>query len=189
VRIRSPGIHFGPCPGSSIGIRSRHPPGRRNHCGRWTEAKKKAILDSRVQGTRHLAEALAEASSRPRIFICASAIGYYGNRGDELLTEDSPPSHGFLPDVTRAWEAATQIAFDAGIRTVNLRFGLVLSPKGGALTKMLTCPCSAWAQAATVQVSIFVRAPPFGLKTSPKRRFTVRIPASKAIWWRLPKRG
>ena len=106
--------------------------------GRWTEAKKKAIRESRVQGTRHLAEALAETPSRPRVFISASAIGFYGNRGDEVLTEASPAGEGFLPEVTREWEAASRIADDAGIRTLNLRLGLVLSPKGGALAKMLT---------------------------------------------------
>jgi uncharacterized protein (TIGR01777 family) len=106
--------------------------------GRWTEAKKKAIRESRAQGTRHLAEALAETSSRPRVFICASAIGFYGNRGDEVLTEASPAGQGFLPEITRAWEAASRVAADAGIRTVNLRLGLVLSPKGGALKKILT---------------------------------------------------
>lgn len=106
--------------------------------GRWTEAKKKAIRESRAQGTRHLADALAKTQSRPRVFICASAIGFYGNRGDEVLTEASPAGNGFLPEVTREWEAASRIAADAGIRTVNLRLGLVLSPKGGALKKILT---------------------------------------------------
>ena len=109
-----------------------------NVAGRWTEAKKKAIRDSRVQGTRHLADALAKTQSRPRVFISASAIGFYGNRGDEVLTEASPAGNGFLPEVTREWEAASRIAADAGIRTVNLRLGLVLSPKGGALKKILT---------------------------------------------------
>ena len=109
-----------------------------NVAGRWTEAKKKAIRDSRVQGTRNLADALAKTQSRPRVFICASAIGFYGNRGDEVLTEASPAGNGFLPEVTREWEAASRIAADAGIRTVNLRLGLVLSPKGGALKKILT---------------------------------------------------
>jgi hypothetical protein len=106
--------------------------------GRWTEAKKKAIRESRVQGTKHLTEALAQAQSRPRVFICASAIGFYGNRGDEALTEASPAGQGFLPEVSREWEAASRIAADAGIRTLNLRLGLVLSPRGGALKKMLT---------------------------------------------------
>ena len=106
--------------------------------GRWTDAKKKSIRESRVLGTRHLAEALAQTPSRPRVFICASAIGFYGNRGDEVLTEASPAGEGFLSEVTREWEAASRIASDAGIRTVNLRLGLVLSPKGGGLEKMLT---------------------------------------------------
>ena len=106
--------------------------------GRWTAAKKKAIRQSRVQGTTHLAAALAKAQSPPRIFICASAIGFYGNRGDELLTESSSSGRGFLPEVTREWEAATRSAAAAGIRTVNLRIGLVLSARGGALEKMLT---------------------------------------------------
>ncbi len=106
--------------------------------GRWTEAKKNAIRESRVQGTTHLATALAQCESRPRVFICASAIGCYGNRGDEVLTEASAAGQGFLPEVCGEWEAASRIAADAGIRTVNLRIGLVLSPKGGALEKMLT---------------------------------------------------
>jgi uncharacterized protein len=105
--------------------------------GRWTDARKKAIRESRVLGTKHLAQALAQAQSRPRVFICASAIGYFGNRGDEVLTETSAPGQGFLPEVCREWEAASGTAANAGIRTVNLRFGLVLSPKGGALEKML----------------------------------------------------
>jgi uncharacterized protein (TIGR01777 family) len=91
-----------------------------------------------VQGTTHLATALAKTQSRPPAFICASAIGFYGNRGDDVLTETSLAGKGFLPEVTREWEAASRIAADAGIRTVNLRLGLVLSPKGGALKKMLT---------------------------------------------------
>jgi uncharacterized protein (TIGR01777 family) len=106
--------------------------------GRWTPARKKSILESRVQGTKHLAEALAHTPSRPRVFICASAIGYYGNRGDEVLTEASSSGEGFLPEVTRNWESSSRTAAEAGIRTVNLRLGLVLSPKGGALAKMLT---------------------------------------------------
>jgi uncharacterized protein (TIGR01777 family) len=106
--------------------------------GRWTEAKKKAIRESRVQGTRHLAEALAQAQSQPRVLICASAIGFYGNRADEVLTEASPAGEGFLSEVVREWEAASGIAADAEIRTVKLRLGMVLSPKGGALEKMLT---------------------------------------------------
>jgi len=106
--------------------------------GRWTDEKRKAIRESRVLGTKHLSEALAKTQSRPRVFICASAIGYFGNRGDEVLTEASSSGRGFLPEVCREWEAACNAATEAGIRTVNLRFGLVLSPKGGALAQMLT---------------------------------------------------
>jgi uncharacterized protein (TIGR01777 family) len=106
--------------------------------GRWTEAKKKAIRESRVEGTRSLATALAVCDAKPRSFVCASAIGFYGNRGDELLREESATGRGFLSDVCREWEAASHIAAEAGIRTVNIRIGLVLSAKGGALPKMLT---------------------------------------------------
>ncbi len=106
--------------------------------GRWTAAKKTKIHDSRVVGTRNLAQALAEARERPHAFICSSAIGYYGDRGEEVLNEKSSPGTGFLPDVCREWEASTQPAGDAGIRTVQLRTGVVLSPQGGALGKMLT---------------------------------------------------
>jgi hypothetical protein len=105
--------------------------------GRWTPEKKKAIRDSRLNGTRNLGAALARTEKKPRVFICASAIGFYGDRGDEILREDSPAGQGFLPEVCFEWEAATRLAADAGIRTVNLRTGLVLSEKGGALEKML----------------------------------------------------
>ena len=105
--------------------------------GRWTEAKKRRIRESRVQGTRHLAEALAAAPQRPRLLISASAIGYYGDRGEEMLREDSSSGSGFLPQVCRQWEAATEPAAKAGIRTLQMRFGLVLSGSGGALQKML----------------------------------------------------
>ena len=106
--------------------------------GRWSEDKKKKIRDSRVLGTRNLAQALAQAKDKPSIFICSSAIGYYGDRADELLNEESAPGVGFLPEVCREWEAATRPAADAGIQTVQIRTGVVLSPKGGALEKMLT---------------------------------------------------
>lgn len=106
--------------------------------GRWTAAKKAKIRDSRTLGTRHLAEALAKTEAKPKVFICSSAIGFYGDRGDEVLNEASAQGAGFLPDVCREWEAATRAAADAGIRTVQLRTGIVLSPKGGALGQMLT---------------------------------------------------
>ena len=105
--------------------------------GRWNAAKKARIRDSRVQGTRHLSDALAAATARPRTFISGSAIGFYGDRGEEILREDSPPGQGFLPEVCQEWEAATQAAQAAGIRTVHLRTGVVLSKTGGALEKML----------------------------------------------------
>lgn len=105
--------------------------------GKWTPEKKQSIRDSRVLGTTHLAQALAQTNMKPRVFVCSSAIGYYGDRRDEVLTEKSAPGSGFLPNVCREWEAATQAAVDAGIRTVQIRTGVVLSPKGGALGEMI----------------------------------------------------
>jgi uncharacterized protein (TIGR01777 family) len=104
--------------------------------GRWTEAKKAKILNSRVVGTRNLAQALAQTREKPGVFVCASAIGYYGNRGDELLREQGSAGTGFLAHVCQQWETATAPAEQAGIRTARTRFGVVLSPKGGALQKM-----------------------------------------------------
>lgn len=106
--------------------------------GRWNDSKKKEIRDSRVLGTRHLAEALAKTADKPRVFVSGSAIGFYGDRGEEILREDSSSGTGFLPEVCREWEAAARAAIDAGIRTANIRTGVVLSTKGGALPKMLT---------------------------------------------------
>jgi uncharacterized protein (TIGR01777 family) len=105
--------------------------------GRWTAAKKRRILDSRRQGTGHLAEALAKAAQRPRVFISASAVGYYGDRGDEILREDSSSGEGFAAEICRQWEAAAQPATAAGIRTAQMRIGVVMSGQGGALPKML----------------------------------------------------
>ena len=106
--------------------------------GRWTPEKKARIRDSRVQLTQRLCEAVAQVTPPPRVVVCASAVGYYGNRGDEVLREESAPGAGFLAKVCSDWEAATKPAADAGIRVVNLRFGVVLSATGGALAKMLT---------------------------------------------------
>jgi uncharacterized protein (TIGR01777 family) len=106
--------------------------------GRWTNDKKNRIRESRVAGTTALAQALSQARFKPQVFACSSAIGYYGDRGNEILNERSAPGAGFLPDVCREWEAATKAAAQAGIRTVQMRTGVVLSPKGGALGKMLT---------------------------------------------------
>jgi uncharacterized protein len=105
--------------------------------GRWTAAKKERILRSRVDGTRTISAALAALDEPPRVLVCASAIGYYGDRGDELLTEASSPGEGFLADVVEQWEAASGPAEEAGIRVIRLRFGIVLSPAGGALRTML----------------------------------------------------
>ena len=108
-----------------------------NIAGRWTAAKKQRIRESRVNGTRLLTEALAKLSRRPRALVCASAIGYYGDRGEEKLREGSPPGKGFLADTCVAWEAAAKPAADAGLRVVHLRIGVVLHPAGGALKQML----------------------------------------------------
>lgn len=105
--------------------------------GRWTAEKKRRIRDSRVKGTRLLCEALAGLARPPRVLVSASAVGYYGDRGDELLTEESPPGSGFLAGVAREWEAAAEPARRAGIRVVHPRMGAVLTPAGGALAKML----------------------------------------------------
>jgi uncharacterized protein (TIGR01777 family) len=104
--------------------------------GRWNDARKRRILESRVQGTRTLARTLARLSSPPRVLVCASAIGFYGHRGDAELDEGADAGRGFLPDVCRAWEAATAEAEAAGIRVVHLRVGIVLDPRGGALAAM-----------------------------------------------------
>jgi uncharacterized protein len=107
---------------------------------RWTDERKRRIRESRAVGTRLLADALAELKRPPRVLVSASAMGIYGDRGDEVLTEDSTPSGppaDFLVEVGREWEAATEPARAAGIRVVNLRFGIILTPAGGALGRML----------------------------------------------------
>ena len=105
---------------------------------RWTPQHKKNILNSRVESTQLLASALMKLKHPPKVFFCASAIGYYGNHNPEkIIDENHPVGHDFLADVCRRWEEATQPAQKTGIRVVNLRFRVVLSPKGGALAKML----------------------------------------------------
>lgn len=104
---------------------------------RWSEEQKRRILDSRVDGTSLLARTLASLDPRPSVLLSASGIDYYGDGGESTLTEASPKGSGFLSDVVAAWEAATQPAVDAGIRTVCFRSGVVLTPKGGALAKQL----------------------------------------------------
>lgn len=106
-----------------------------NH--RWTESYKREILDSRVQTTSLLATTAAELDPRPSIFLSAGGVGIYGDRGDEILTEESTSGSGFLAEVCKAWEAAAQPARDRGIRVVNFRQGIVLSRRGGAVKRML----------------------------------------------------
>lgn len=108
-----------------------------NIAGRWTAAKKQRIRDSRVQTTSFLSQAASNCEVPPKTLICASAIGYYGDRGDEILDETSKFGSGFLAALTREWEAATTPASVKGIRVVNVRIGVVLSAKGGALKRML----------------------------------------------------
>ena len=101
---------------------------------RWTARRKREVLESRVQGTRRIVEAIARQERAPRVLVCASAIGFYGDRGNEELTEESGPGSDFLAQVVREWEDAARAA---RVRSVQLRFGIVLSPHGGALAKML----------------------------------------------------
>lgn len=108
-----------------------------NIFGRWTARKKAQIRDSRVHATRLLSESLAQLSRPPRVFVCASAVGFYGDRGSEILREESASGSSFLAEVCREWEAATHAAANAGIRVVNLRTGIVLAAAGGALATML----------------------------------------------------
>lgn len=105
--------------------------------GRWTAARKQVLRRSRVEATRHLVAGLTQLKEKPRAFVSASAIGYYGNRGDEILTETSAPGSDFLAQLCRDWEAEAARAEHEGIRTVILRFGIILAPHGGALQQML----------------------------------------------------
>jgi uncharacterized protein len=105
--------------------------------GRWTAGKKARLRESRIPTTANLARALAQARSRPPVFLSASAVGYYGNRGDEILTEESSSGTGFTADLAREWEQACLPATQAGIRTVQMRMGVVMATSGGALRRML----------------------------------------------------
>ncbi len=112
----------------------------KNIAGYWTKKFKQEVRESRVRGTKTLATAAAESfrdKGKPGVFVSASAVGYYGNRGDELLTEDSAAGQGFMADVCQEWEAASNPAREAGLRVVNLRLGVVLARDGGALPPML----------------------------------------------------
>ncbi len=105
--------------------------------GRWSDERKRLLRSSRVEATRQLIEALRKLKPMPRILLSASAVGYYGDRGEEELTESSAPGHGFLPDLCRDWEESASRAESLGMRAVYLRFGTILASDGGALQKML----------------------------------------------------
>lgn len=109
-----------------------------NLFGRWTDDKKESILRSRTEGTKLLSRTLAELNEPPEVFVSASAVGFYGNTGDQVVDESNDPGDTFLSEVCQRWEAACEPAREAGIRTVNPRLGVVLSQKGGALKVMLT---------------------------------------------------
>lgn len=104
---------------------------------RWNDAVKKEIRDSRILGTGTIARALPKLEKPPKVFLSASATGYYGDRGEEELTEESAPGQGFLPELVKDWEAASMEANKKGIRVVQMRIGVVLTPEGGALAQML----------------------------------------------------
>lgn len=124
-------------PGGAVPQAVVHLAGENIAGSRWSAKVKERIKSSRVGPTRQLCERLARQAVRPQVLVCASAIGFYGDRGDERLTEESSAGEGFLVDVCREWERATQPAVDAGIRVVNLRFGMIVTTAGGALAKML----------------------------------------------------
>jgi len=111
--------------------------GGKNIACRWSSSTKEVLKNSRVESAALLSRTLAEMDNPPKVFVCASAIGYYGHRGDDVMTEDAPPGPRFISELCQAWEEATAPAREAGIRVVNLRIGVVLSPQGGALKKML----------------------------------------------------
>ncbi len=140
-RSRQPDVPWDPATGELPGPALEglaavvHLAGESLSSGRWTTRKKQRILESRVQGTRLLTETLANLDNPPRLLICASAVGYYGDRGDEMLDEQSAAGEGFLAEVCQAWEAAADPARQAGIRTLHIRSGVVLG-RGGALPLM-----------------------------------------------------
>ena len=105
--------------------------------GRWNETRRATIRNSRVDGTRVVVDWIRRRARRPSVLVCASAVGFYGNRGDEILTEQSEAGAGFLAEICRSWEAEASRASEAGVRVIHLRFGVILSSRGGSLAKML----------------------------------------------------
>jgi uncharacterized protein (TIGR01777 family) len=154
-----------------------HLAGENLAAGRWTDARKAAILTSRRDATASLVASLLRLPRPPKTFISASAVGIYGDRGDETLTESSAPGSGFLAEVARAWEEACAPAAAAGIRVLNFRFGVVLTPDGGALSRMLPPfrlglggplgPGRQWMSWITLEDA--VQAILFGVRTDPLR--------------------
>jgi len=114
-----------------------HLAGENVSSGRWSAAQKQRILDSRIVGTRELVDFISLLPQKPRVVLCASAVGFYGNRGEQTVDESGSPGSGFLAEVCRQWEKELEPLRDLGIRTVNLRFGMILSGKGGALQRMI----------------------------------------------------
>jgi len=104
---------------------------------RWTTEAKRRIRESRVGSTEQLVEAISKLARKPACLVCASAVGYYGSRGNEILAESSPPGTGFLPEVCVAWEKAAQAAAELGVRVASIRIGVVLDKRGGALGRLL----------------------------------------------------
>ncbi len=139
----SPGIPWSPTDGELPASRVEnfdavvHLAGENVATGRWTPEKKQRIRESRVLGTGLLSRTLAGLDHKPQVLVSASAIGFYGDRGDVALDEESPAGIGFLADVCQEWEAATRPAWEAGIRVIQMRIGLVQSDRGGALPRML----------------------------------------------------
>ena len=140
---RGPGeVHWNPAAGkldagSLTGLSAAvHLSGASVISRRWTTGYKHEMAESRVQTTRFLSETLAKLEQPPPVLVTASAVGFYGDRGDEVLDEDSPAGSGYFPELCAAWEAATQPAEAAGIRVVHLRFGMVLGPGGGAMARL-----------------------------------------------------
>nr|MBA3750105.1 TIGR01777 family protein [Nitrosopumilus sp.] len=111
--------------------------GGENIFGRWSNSKKQSLMESRIKTTRLLCNSIIKLTKPPSTFICASAIGFYGNRGSEILTEESSAGSGFLSDLCQKWEESTETAKSIGIRVINLRFGMVLTPRGGILQKLV----------------------------------------------------